>query len=257
MKNRILAGVVVAGLIGTSLGCSQTTSTPSAVAALEPPTHLVDTSPFQSSVGYDYDPFASLTEAATAVPFAVHGRVAGWSEGQSLVRPFGVEHFAIMHVNVEPLAQGNTDSATIGVSIPRGVEQTDDDGEPVKVDPAISSIHSVKEFVDAAPPGTRVIVLGTPLSLTGQAGSSAENDIEDNEMNSVGSGEVIIDPHPQGLIFETIDGTFTSALTPNEDVAQWANDPGAKRPDPDGLTTVGTPGSYQTLVDELEALASK
>lgn len=210
----------------------------------------VDAAVVRGTVFHDYEPFASLTDAAQEKPVAAAGRVVDWADGRSIVASGYAQRYAVMAVEIEGPAK-TADSvydSTIYVSIPRGGEDVDDDGEPLIVDDPRNTMRSIDELEVAVPVGTRVIVVGGPTASIEEQEYAPGVKVASADAG-LPEGAHSVDPHPQGLLFETRAGGFVSGMAVDEDLANWAVH--AAQLAGNDATSTASPGSFENLLSEL------
>ena len=210
----------------------------------------VDARVVRCNVHYDYDVFPTLTSAAERVRVAVAGRVVGWAEGRSIIDAGDADRHAVLTVEVDEPAKVLTPSqeTTIYVSVPRGAEALDKEGNPIIHEGQRSTVCSMEELERAVPVGTRVLVLGSPTVSVAEQEYAPHVKVETPDAG-LPAGGTLVDPYPQGLIFETASGGFVSGRAEDEDVAPWAVNAATEAGNAANRST--SAGSFDNLVDEL------
>ncbi|WP_325600563.1 hypothetical protein [Nocardioides sp.] len=165
-----------------------------------------------------------MSEAARKASSALIGEVVGWSDGQTTVESDGAgyEDFsynAVLAVKVQT-ARRNTaqrPGEIAYVTVYRGGELRID-GQPQGSEPAFAS---VEELSAAVPPGTRVIVLANPVPPASQLQTDTPGAAVVSEAQGVPQGATLIQPTPQGLLFQDETGGIDSGVADGESGWGW------------------------------------
>jgi len=249
----MFSAFVCATLALALTGCSSSvpgTAAPGPTLAAEEQATDVDARVVRGSASYEYDVFPTLTSAAEKLRVAVAGRVVRWAEGRSIIDAGDADRYAVLTVEVDEPAKvlNPSQEATLYVSVPRGAEALDEKGNPIIHEGQHSTVRSMEELERAVPVGTRVIVLGLPtVSIEEQ--EYAPNVKVETPDAGLPAGGTLVDPYPQGLIFETASGGFVSGIAGDEDIAAWAVNAATEAGNTANRSA--SPGSFDNLVDEL------
>lgn len=110
----------------------------------------------------------------------------------------------------------------------RGYEVVGPDGNPIREPGARSSVLTVDELEQAAPPGVRIAVMGTTVSRAPHGDDPTWR--HENVDAGLPGDAVVTQPDVQGLILEDESGDLVSGMV-DDDPATWGPDwrpPGAK-----------------------------
>lgn len=253
MDAKVICAFVGAALALALAGCSSPvpeTAAPGPALAAEEQAMGVDARLVRCSAYPDYDVFPTLTSAAESLSVAVAGRVVGWTEGRSIIAAGVADRFAVLTVEVDEAAKvlDPGQKTTIYVSVARGVEALDETGNPIIHEGRRSAVCSMEELKRAVPVGTRVIVLGMPTVSVAEQEYAPHVTVESPDAG-LPAGGTLVDPYPQGLIFETASGGFVSGRAVDEDLARWAAHAATEAGN--AANKSSSPGSFNNLVDEL------
>lgn len=248
-------------VLGVSLfGCADSGTTATLEKVAETPRGSqaeVDAGVVRGTYDFDYDVHSSLAELAEVTNILVSGSVVGWADGRSIFAPSSdgsdVERFAVLEIKVDTPVNilDRSQQQTVYVSVPRGAESVGEDGEPI-VDPGQrSTVATVGELERAVPAGTRVIVAGVENASIEEEEYGPEIRVE-HERLGVPDAETLVDPFPQGLIFETANGGFASGLVDDDDMLGIAQ--AAARSAQNKADTPGASGSFENLLSVLEEM---
>jgi hypothetical protein len=156
----------------------------------------------------------------------------------------------VLTVEVDEAAKvlNPSQETTVHVSVPRGVEDLDETGNPIIHEGKRGTVCSMEELERAVPVGTRVIVLGSPTVSVAEQEYAPHVTVESPDAG-LPTGGTLVDPYPQGLIFETASGGFVSGAADDQDLAPWAANAATEAGN--GANKGNSPGSFNNLVDEL------
>lgn len=246
----VLTGLLTIGLASCATSVEPTSAPPAEHIQQEAARPTVDASVVRGGAQYDYEPTTNLPDLVDRTPVAVAGTVTEWAEGRSIIDGNDAERYAVLTLRVDTAAKTLTavQEETIYVSVYRGTEALDDDGNPILLEGAPSSVTSVGELRRAVPEGTRGIVLGSPtVSVEEQEYAPYVTVVDANA--GVPDGASLIDPWPQGLIFETSNGGFDGGIVDADELAGWSES--AARDVGSDATRPEDAGSYENLLAQL------
>lgn len=228
---RVAVGVLTVGLAagacsaeadrGTADTQLTTTAAVSGAPTQGPP---VDAAVVRGSSEYDFPQTKSVSEAAGNASSVLIGEVVGWTDGQTTVESDGAgyEDFsynAVLAVKVEvPRRNAVQQEGEIAyVTVYRGGEVRID-GQPQGSKPSFASIE---ELSAAVPPATRVIVLANPAPPASQLQTDTPGAEIVSEAKGVPQDATLLEPTPQGLLFQDETGAFGSGVAEGESEWGW------------------------------------
>jgi hypothetical protein len=215
---RILAIAVFAGL-STAACTSPTTDTTASApekAVTATPAGTVDTSVFEG-IDYDYMVFESPEDLAKAkaITSVISAEVKGFSQGRVLAGSSVEERRVVMKVALSQTFKGPRDGGGFAyVELPQPTCAGD------------VPCATVADFTKAIPAGTKVLVFGEAAPEAAPSGGKLLN-------NNAGrpAGARLIQPNPQGLLFEsasTAGPTVVGAYEKIDDMPEaWRKNPSA------------------------------
>jgi hypothetical protein len=177
VKARV-SGFGAACLLGASVllaGCAADDQGASPVAT-HGPARSVDVSIFDVGRDLDTIQFARPEERldSQVSPIAMAGSIDGIEDGPTVLEsesglgyPDIRERFALVRIRVEQTLRGGSDESDptyVYVTLSRGAEVIDEDGNSVRSGNAPSTVADLDAFAVALPAETRVVVMGSPWS---------------------------------------------------------------------------------------------
>ncbi|WP_433792963.1 hypothetical protein [Actinoplanes sp. CA-252034] len=215
---RILAIAVFAGLSTTA--CTSSTTDTAATApegtAVATPAGTVDTSVFRG-IDYDYMVFETPEDLAKAkgITSVLTAEVKGFSQGRVVSSTGLEEKRVVMKVSLNEILKGPRDGGTFAyVELPQPTCAGD------------IPCATVTDFTKAIPAGTKVLVFGEDAPEIAPPSARLTN-------NNAGrpAGTRLIQPNPQGLLFESATPTGPAVVGAYEQVENmpeaWRKNPSA------------------------------
>ncbi|MDD9348761.1 hypothetical protein [Mumia sp.] len=169
---------------------------------------------------FDFDVRESPLEVVATSPVVVTGTIASWERGVDAYDDEDAQRWAILAVDVDQayVRAPGVHGAKVFVRVLRGYEVVGPDGSPTREPGAPSSVLTVDELEQAAPPGVRIAVMGTTASRTPHADDPTWR--HENVNAGLPGGAVVTQPDVQGLILEDESGDLVSGVI-DDDPATW------------------------------------
>lgn len=157
----------------------------------------------------DSDTSATPIERLGKVEFAAAGELIDFVSGPTIRSPddtgrgYIADRFVVARVSVADWIKGSGTSSTLLIAVPAGAEMVDSELNP-RLEPGTHSpVLSVRQFLSAIPPGTRLIVMANEFSS--EIRPSAERVVSGLPLSS----PVLLGVHPEAIVVEGEDNTVT------------------------------------------------
>lgn len=175
----------------------------------------------------DFDVRESPLGVVATSPVVVTGTIASWERGVDAYDDENAQRWAILAVDVHQTYAGapGVHDARAYVRVLRGYEVVGPGGNPIREPGARSSVLTVEELAQAAPPGVRIAVMGTIVGRAPHGDDAAWR--HENVDAGLPGGAVVTQPDVQGLILEDESGDLVSGVV-GDDPATWG--PGWRPP---------------------------
>lgn len=203
----LAVGVLLTGGCGTVSGTrSDDTSTKATGSTSATATaRAVDLSILDAGGRGDYRVFDAPEELAQQYAVALAGRIDGFEDGHTVLERESGSEFpdirlrnAVLRIRIDQVFKAEGVQFPDGfayLSLSRGAEVIDEDGEPERAAGTVSTITTVAAYANALPKGTPVVVISSPFEYPEDPASQ----VVERGRGRPGDSTLLTGQHPQLL----------------------------------------------------------